>query len=179
MALPVYSFATTARHGKLTNMLYYSYLSQYNDDYLFKTHYPFGENTALAYEGTRKVPSLISLIDAKEHAVFPEKDFSTVEPDFMLFRENKFLLNKRETRVLGKPDLIIEVWSEGNDDNEIGFKHKLYSTSLETEHWYILQDSNIVDCYIGEEQIKSQSLTKPLISSRNLVFDLTRLALEE
>ena len=75
-----------------------------------------------------------------------EKDinyFYTVQPDLMLFKENDWVVNDFETRYAGCPDLILEVWSEANDELYRNFKKNLYKTSNTTEHWYITQDSNL------------------------------------
>ena len=174
---PLYNFSDSIRHTKFVGLFYARYLSEYEDDNLFKTHHPFKDNTALVYSGGRRIPSASCLLDANGFDVFPNKRFYTVEPDFMLFRNNKFLINKAETRVLGQPDLIAEVWSDSNDENERNFKQDLYSTSPITEHWYIEQESNEVVCYLGETRLPSQYLNEPLITRSNIVFDLRRLAL--
>jgi len=42
-------------------------------------------------------------------------------------------------------------------------------------HWYIEQDSNKVECYIGSEQLPDQCLTKKLRTQKGLEFDLRYL----
>jgi Uma2 family endonuclease len=99
-----------------------------------------------------------------------------VQPDFMLFKNNPYVENKRQTRTAGCPDLVVEIWSDGNSKNDRAFLQNLYATSDITEHWYIEQDSNEVICYIGHEKIKNQSLTEMLETRGGLKFDLRYLA---
>ena len=174
---PIFNFGDKIRHSNLALRLAHSYLQKYDDDNIYKTHYPFKDNVALVYSGGKSAPFLTKLLDASKFDFYPDKRFNSIEPDFMLFRNNKFLLNKNETRVLGQPDLIVEIWSDSNDENERSFKHNLYSSSEITEHWYITQDSNEVICYLGETLLSSQYLNKLLITQSGLEFDLRRLAL--
>ncbi|MCL1986399.1 MAG: hypothetical protein FWG64_00280, partial [Firmicutes bacterium] len=57
------------------------------------------------------------------------------------------------------------------------FKFTIYSSSPTTEHWYLEQDSNIVECYLGQTQLPKQDISQTLVTTRNLQFDLTYLAL--
>jgi len=58
-----------------------------------------------------------------------------------------------------------------------GNLQNLYATSSITEHWYIEQDSNHVQCYVGKERISDQNLTVVLITQKGLEFDLRYLAI--
>jgi Uma2 family endonuclease len=95
----------------------------------------------------------------------------------MIFKDNPYLTNKKQTRTAGQPDLMIEVWSESNTEEDIVFLKHLYSTSPITEHWYIEQDSNKVERYIGKEQLPNQYLTNVLVTQKGLEFDLRYLAI--
>ena len=55
-------------------------------------------------------------------------------------------------------------------------KHRLYSTGK--EHWYLTQDNNIVECWLGNKQIENQSLTEILKTTQGLEFDLRYLSLK-
>ena len=100
-----------------------------------------------------------------------------VQPDLAFFDKNKYVINKRETKVAGRPDLIVEVWSDGNTEAHKDYKKYLYSTSPITEHWYIEQDSNKVKCYMGNEQLPDQYLTNILKTQNGIEFDLRYLAI--
>jgi len=145
------------------------------------------ENYPLVYWGKRTELDTLSLIDISqiedaEH--FKEEVMITlrrVEPDFMLFDKNAYIENSvkdaKRSRVAGFPDLIIEVWSEENTKADREFKRFLYSTSPVTEHWYIEQDSNDVECYIGEEVLPRQSLKNILRTQNGVEFDLRYMAI--
>jgi len=141
------------------------------------------ENCPLVFYGTKKSSAGFELIDVtsiKDNDIERFLDNITeleyVSPDFMLFRENPYLRNKKETRTAGQPDLIVEIWSESNTANDRAFLQNLYATSGITEHWYIEQDSNKVECYMGTKQLPDQYLTDVLVTQKGLEFDLRYLA---
>ena len=70
---------------------------------------------------------------------------------------------------MGKPD--------GNTSDDRDFLKFLYSTSDITEHWYIEQDSNTVECYLGKEKLDDQYLTNLLVTQKGFEFDLRYLAI--
>jgi Uma2 family endonuclease len=133
--------------------------------------------------GTKKLPNGFELVDIdsienKEYFcanTILELDY--VNPDFVLFKNNPYVENKKQTRTAGRPDLIVEVWSESNAKNDRAFLQNLYATSEITEHWYIEQDSNKVECYMGKEQLPDQYLTNILVTQKGLEFDLRYLAI--
>ena len=57
------------------------------------------------------------------------------------------------------------------------FKMNLYATSDITEHWYIEQDSNIVQCYTGKKRISDQNLKNVLVTQKSIEFDLRYLVI--
>ena len=105
-------------------------------------------------------------------------ELNAVTPDYMHFKDNKYLMNNKETRVAGHPNLIVEVWSDDNSPNDKAFKKHLYSTGPTTEQWYIEQDSNIVECYYGPNKIESKNLSDILVSRDGTKFDLRYLKLK-
>ena len=140
------------------------------------------ENCLLVYWG-KKSESIVELVDVtkitdvKRFVDSQIGDLGCVEPDFMLFKENPYIKNKNQTRTAGLPDLIIEIWSEGNKNEHKDFKKYLYSTSALTEHWYIEQDSNEIECYVGKERLPNQYLTNVLRTRHGIEFDLRYLAI--
>ena len=170
--------ATTRRHNSLIGEMYLALT------YLLKTrtYEAMHEEQALVYYG--KLYDICTLVDInsinKEDVVsFQDKTIDTlafVQPDFMLFKKGSYLLNPSETKVAGIPELIVEVWSLANRQEERTLKKKLYS-SANTEHWYITQDSNLVECCFGERSIGNQSLTEVLKTTRGVELDLRYLAL--
>jgi len=95
----------------------------------------------------------------------------------MHFSTNKFIINDNETRIAGFPNLIVEVWAKSNSDVDKEFLKYLYSTSDETEHWYIEQDSNIVECWYGDKRIEDKNLKDILKTKDGIEFDLRYLKL--
>ena len=141
------------------------------------------EQCALVYWGRKSEPASLALVDVSEIENISRFTESAIEyldyvqPDFMLFDENPYLKNSRGLRTAGRPDLILEVWSEGNTKNDKAFLQNLYATSPMTEHWYMEQDSNDVQCYLGKMQIAGQSLKNVLVTQKGLEFDLRYLAI--
>ena len=177
----IFEMGTTARHGKLLN-----YLIRSTSELIAKKEIEdFSESVSLVYYGNKKrapqncelvdISSIDNITNFKEEIM---NDLGVVEPDYMYFRKgNEFILNKKETRAAGYPNLIVEVWSEDNSLLDRQFKKYLYSTSPITEHWYIEQDSNIVECYYGQERIEDKSLADILVSRDGIEFDLRYLAI--
>jgi Uma2 family endonuclease len=168
---------TTVRHNKFISTLINRIFNRMERGELAAQH----ENCPLVFYGTKKSASGFELIDIasikdKERFLDNITELEYVSPDFMLFEENIYLRNKKETRTAGQPDFIVEVWSESNTGNDRAFLQNLYATSKITEHWYIEQDSNKVECYLGEKQLPDQYLTDVLITQKGLQFDLRNLA---
>ena len=139
------------------------------------------EDCSLVYFGSENKVSDIRLVDlaeiTKDFISDVIDDLKTVEPDLVLFHHNRFITNKRETRTAGQPDLIVEVWSKSNMQKERDFKKYLYSTSEITEHWYIDQDSNLIECWLGSRQLENQNLNRIIKTRKGLEFDLRYLAI--
>jgi Uma2 family endonuclease len=143
--------------------------------------YASQEQCSLVYRGTKKSSANFSLVDVSaisnvERFIENITELEHIEPDLVMFKDNPYLENKKQTRTAGQPDLIIEVWSESNTDNDRAFLQNLYATSDITEHWYIEQNSNRVECYLGKEQLPDKYLTDILITQKGIEFDLRRLA---
>ena len=176
----IFEMGTTARHGKLLKYLARSTFELFEKNELVD----FQESVKLVYYGSKKSPKdceLISVDSIDDKVKFKDimNDLGDVEPDYMHFRKgNDFILNKKETRAAGYPNLIVEVWSENNSILDREFKKYLYSTSPITEQWYIEQDSNIIECYYGQKRIEDKNLADILISKDGVKFDLRYLKLE-
>ena len=170
--------STTGRHNRLAGTFFGEVLSLLRK----KEAYALHEEGALVYWGTKKEPQFIRLVDVNEIEDIDEfteeiiNELYYVQPDFFLFKKNPYLHNKKETRVAGYPDLIVEVWSDDNTTYDRKVKLDLYSSSPITEHWYIEQKSNSVVCYYGDSKIESQSLMNVLVTRDGIEFDLRYLA---
>ena len=176
----LFEMGTTARHRRLLDYLIKSTIELFEKKELIN----FSESSSLVYYGNKREKNLCELVNLEE--VADKKDFKAnvmgelniVTPDYMHFKDNKYLMNEKETRIAGYPNLIAEVWSEDNSLKDRAFKKHLYSTSPTTEQWYIEQDSNIVECYYGQEKIKNKNLADILISRDGIEFDLRYLKLD-
>jgi hypothetical protein len=169
---------TSIRHNKITMTISSAVVN------LLRTNdaHASQEECMLVHWGKRRKSDFKYLVDIDEigdvddFAKTTINDLDFVQPDFMLFKKNKYVCNERETRTAGCPDLIIEVWSKDNSKAERKFKFDLYSTSSAVEHWYIEQDLNEVICYLGQRKLKNQYLSDILVTLDGLEFDLRYLA---
>ena len=171
--------ATSIRHNKIITAI----LSKIGNLFEEPDTNILTSDCALVYWGKRTEVHSLNLVDIEnpEHKnIYKESlicELDYVQPDFMMFRDNKYIENSRSTRTAGSPDLIIEIWSDGNSEEDKAFKKFLYSTGDKTEHWYIEQDSNEVLCFLGKEVLPTQSLTNVLKTTNGIEFDLRRMAL--
>jgi len=174
-----YNFMSTSlRHNEISSTFMGDVLNIRRSN----TAKAYQEEVALIYSGSAKDMEFVKLINVE--SISDVTDFKTkmdeyyyVQPDFFIFKDNKQVENKKRTRVAGCPDLIVEIWSANNSEDEKSFKKLLYSSSPTTEHWYIEQDSNKVECYMGGEQFPDQCLTNILRTRKGLEFDLRYLAI--
>jgi len=173
--------STTRRHGDLIGQIYADVVNKYKEFLKKREINPRQEQSQLVHYGEKKeMPQLVDITKIKDKDYFVSgliNDLNYVQPDFMLFKDNPYWENQRQTRTAGLPDLIVEVWSEGNPQENRDFKFKLYSSSDITEHWYIEQDCNIIKCYQGGARLPDQNLHEVLRTQRGVEFDLRYLAL--
>jgi hypothetical protein len=170
--------STTPRHNHLTISLTSCIFELFKK----KEVYPLQEECALVFYGKRMSgeeelidPKTIESIEEFKSYAVHELDF--VQPDFLLFQHNEFIQDTHKLKTAGIPDLIVEVWSHSNKKIERDMKFRLYSSSNKCEHWYIEQNNNLVTCFRGKQQLKNQYLSRTLITTTGLEFDLTHLAL--
>ena len=128
----------------------------------------------IVYDGLVDVEEIEDMEEFKNHIIF-ELDY--IQPDFVLFKDNKYVTDDRELRTAGKPDLIVEVWSGSNTKRDKMFLQNIYATSDITEFWQIEQNSNTVKCSIGETKLPNQSLKNILRTQKGIEFDLRYLAI--
>jgi len=174
--------ATTGRHSKLIGKLVAS-INRYEsvDNGEIEV---FQDGPSIAYDGEKHVKdSDLKLIDLATISDLNEfrKEIPVYEsfiPDFMYFKKGNFVFDYSESRFAGYPELIVEVWSKGNSKIERILKKHIYSTSPITEHWYIEQDSNIVECWLGQVRLPDKNLTEILIDHNGYEFDLRHLAIK-
>ena len=170
--------ATYPRHTHLVSAFLPNILEMFKQQKI----YFLKEENILAFQGKKYSgeerlinPSTVENID--EFIEFGIDTLDFVQPDFLFFRRNKFIQSKNGLRTIGIPDLVVEVWSINNDYSEKEMKFNLYSSSNLCEHWYLTQNSNLVECYLGKQKLNEQSLERELKTLDNIKFDLTYLAL--
>jgi len=142
------------------------------------------EQCSIVYYGSTKqrivndgLVNLEEIEDMKEFKDYTIYELDYVQPDFVLFKDNKYVTDDRELRTAGQPDLIVEVWSGSNTKRDKMFLQNIYATSDITEFWQIEQNSNTVKCSIGETKLPNQSLKNILKTQKGLEFDLRYLAI--
>ena len=164
---------TYPRHNHLAS----SFFSDIFHLFKKKIVYPLQENCYLAFHG-KKYSGDERLIDASEILDLDLlEELDVIQPDFLVFKDNPFIQSKSTFKTAGIPDLVVEIWSKSNDRLEKEMKFRIYSSSDLCEHWYLTQDSNDVECYIGKKKLPNQTISAKLITRSGLEFDLTHLAL--
>jgi len=173
--------ATSKRHNRLVGRIYHDILRNFDELVKAEKINPLLEEAALVFWGEKsQEQSLVNIDELDDVGVFVAEtinELSYVQPDFLLFKENSYLENVRENRFAGFPDLIVEVWSSGNRADERQLKFELYSTGQNVEHWYLEQNTNIVECYFDRIRLKNQDISDYIATQRGLTFDLRHLAL--
>ena len=182
----IQGMATTRRHADISAGISADIVTKYRSRLYGKKPTMQGLcDFALVYFGSPSDPApfirLVDLseIESREEFADTVNDLEYVQPDFMLFQANPYLYNKRQTKVAGQPDLIVEIWSSSDTQDKREFKQLVYSSSPVTEHWYIKQNSNAVACFLGKELLPEQNLREVLMTQSGIQFDLRHLALEQ
>ena len=183
----LFGMATSLRHNKIAQG-FIGGAVRFEDRTNAEINY-YSESCALAYTKNSMSNVPVQLINASTANIIKEygsmekfmqviDNLDFVQPDFMIFQKNPFITNKSEWKIAGQPDFIVEIWSESNTEREISAKKTLYSTGAETEHWYIYQDKNVIECWLGEKRLEDKSMAGKLSSISGIEFDLKKLALK-
>ena len=163
------------RHVKLVDEFYYLFRNLFANR-VYKDMFTNG--VSIVYLGNKRESLSARLAAFDEYDVSSDLyQYSCVEPDFTLFEKNNYIANIKGARLAGQPDLVIEVWSDSNTSADRAFKKYLYSTSPVTEHWYLEQDSNEVECWLGDKKLRVQTLLNPLNTQSGLQIDLAHFAI--
>ena len=172
------NMATLPRHGHLVSSFFANIFPLFKE----KKVYALQEQHALVFYGKKwskeeRLVDVTRIEDMSEFksSIIEELDF--VQPDFMLFENNPFIQSISTLKTAGVPDLVIEVWSKSNTQEERDMKHTLYSSHPNCEHWYLTHDSNQVDRWLGSAKLKPQILTDILVTQHQIKFDLRYLAI--
>ena len=171
----------TKRHGKIVSHIENNLLKHEREFALLTS-----EAMSLVYYGDPtkqcEYPN-ISLVDIEDICDIEKfksatiNDLANIVPDIILFTTNGFVENISETRVAGFPNLVIEVWSESNTLFDRQKKFDIYKTGVNTEHWYIEQNSNIIKCFMGKHQLEDKNMKDVLHTQEGIQMDIRHLAL--
>ena len=172
--------ATLPRHGNLVSSFFGRIFSYFEKGQL----YALQEQHPLVfinrkYSGEEKLVDVKSIDDMDKFRKVTIDELDFVQPDFFMFvKGNVFVQSLNTIKTAGQPDLVVEIWSGSNTREERDMRRRVYSSSGKTEHWYIEQDSNIVECWQGSIRLENQTLTKVLkMKEHDIEFDLRFLAL--
>ena len=171
--------STTNRHNKITSSLFGNIFNLVKNNEVLALQ----EQCSIVYRGEKNNPKSLNFVkiqdieDIEEFIDFVIYELDYVQPDFLLFKDNKYITDSRDLRTAGQPDLIVEVWSKSNTKNDRAFLQNLYATSDITEFWQIEQNSNTVKCSVGAKELPKQSLKNILKTQKGLEFDLRYLAI--
>ena len=172
------NMSTLPRHGHLVS----SFFADVKEAFMRKELYPLQEQHALVYFGKKYSgdESLVDVDEISDVGVFKTttiEELGFVQPDFLLFKKNRYLQNASTSRIAGVPDFIVEVWSTTNTEGERQLKNGCTPVQKNASIG-IFQDSNLVECWLGKKKYREQNLTDVLVTKDNLRFDLRYLALE-
>ncbi|MCL1988070.1 MAG: Uma2 family endonuclease [Firmicutes bacterium] len=134
-------------------------------------------STRLVHYG-EKFSHLATLVDLAKFDIDDIGYLSSVEPDILLFQANKFVVSENGTLFAGFPDLIVEVWSKSNTKEERDWKKMLYSSSPITEHWYLQQNSRVVERWIGNSQLSNLYVDEKMVTNNGLILDISDIPMQ-
>ncbi|MCL1998803.1 MAG: Uma2 family endonuclease [Turicibacter sp.] len=136
--------------------------------------------TRLVHYGARwsEQARLVNIAEIADFSRFSAEilpELHSVEPDLLLFDNTTYITNINGSKIAGFPTLVVEIWSESNSTEERIFKQNLYSSAADTEHWYIAQDSLVVEKWCGTERLPDAALDSPLRTCTGLEIDISYL----
>lgn len=174
---------TTGRHNQLVRAINAELYKWERSGEIFS----FSEEVALGYKGEKAesvTNQLIKVADLSEIQIKAIRRATAlaideVQPDYMMFSTNDFICNLTDTLYVGQPNLIVEVWSKSNSPEERNGKRSLYATGDNTEHWYLEQYQNDVECWLGTQKLPTQNLKDILKTVEGYELDLRHLAYPE
>ena len=91
---------------------------------------------------------------------------NAVQPDIMFIRQDNLDIIK-ENGVYGTPDIIIEVLSPGNKNDDLVKKKKVYE-DFGVKEYFIVEpsDKSVITCYLKDGNFTEQKATKGKLVSR-------------
>ena len=163
---------TSQRHMYILDYFSIFALTRSLEDYDF--HY--GREQIALVENYEALIDISKLTDAQRQKL--RKVMSKMKyiyPDFMIFKDNPIIINRSETRYAGIPDLIIEVWSDIDSEDQKKYKRNLYCTQ-KSEYWEIEEYSPKIVCWNKDGTKYEQFMDKPLLLPWGEELDLSELS---
>ncbi|MCL1997308.1 MAG: Uma2 family endonuclease [Turicibacter sp.] len=174
----VYQMSTTTYHGLLGYYLGGTLARLHGK--LFKSRKKIlGDgNVRLTFEGELKCGGCSELVDISQKHINEEYigDLDYIQPDIFLFDKQPFKTNKSGINIAGFPDLIIEIWSDGNKLAHRKELHNLYMTSPVSEVWYLNQEDTIIERWYKQKQLENLDFRNLIQTQDGIEFDLRDLA---
>ncbi|MCL2016825.1 MAG: Uma2 family endonuclease [Defluviitaleaceae bacterium] len=169
--------AVTGRHRFLATKFFVKFYNLLPKSYVSK-----GDLDLVYYGNLREYTAkLVDISAIKDVQTFLTEDIyqlRSVQPDLTVFHKQPYIENFNQTKTAGRPDLVVEIWSDGNSETVRAEKFSLYSSSPVTEHWYIDQQDNEVKRFLGETELPSVFLGEIATTNGGVTVDLTDLALD-
>ncbi|MCL1987763.1 MAG: Uma2 family endonuclease [Firmicutes bacterium] len=168
--------AVTGRHRFLTSKFFNKLFSLLPKSYVSK------EDLDLVYYGKLNEynATLVDISTIENVQKFLSESIyqlRTVQPDLTVFQKQPYIENFNQTKTAGRPDLVVEIWSDGNSKEQRAEKFSLYASSPVTEHWYIDQHDNEVKRFLGEKELPAIFLGEIATTNGGVTIDLTDLAI--
>lgn len=117
-------------------------------------HQTISMNLRLLLGGYIKQTKAGILLASPVDVVFSPHD--VIQPDLIFIKKEKAHISG--ARVMGAPDLVIEILSPSNNPKEMSYKKHIYESSGVAEYWIVLPDEQSIVQYLtveGEFLIKN------------------------
>lgn len=136
-------------------------------------------NSALVYESDiLHQPKLLDITSMSNLQHFRASKLPTLsywQPDLFIFQHNSYIEDANLYKIAGCPDLIVEVWSDGNSEEDRQIKQKTYTSSPKTESWYIVPTSLKIKRFVGTTQLEDLDMSRLLVTQTGLQIDLSQI----
>ena len=161
---------TTKRHLDILDIITSNFLNNNRKN----KNIEYGREQIALVKNHEKLIDIASLTDEqKDKLELYMNTMKIIQPDFFVFKNNPYLTNNKVTRYVGVPDLIIEVWSETNKEEDKSKLRELYISSGSV-FWEIDQDNPLITCW-ENGRMSQHSLRDPIKTPWGQVLDLTDL----
>ena len=170
----VYQMSVMPKHGVINGRFESVLTIKYGKAVLQRLKM-YGEgNVRLAYGGDFQSGAYLFDVNTISEEQIAEFDY--IMPDIFLFDQQPFKTSKSGITTAGFPDLIIEIWSDGNKLSRRKELHSLYMTSPVSEVWYLNQENTLIERWYKQRQLPNLDFRELIQTQNGLEFDLRDLA---